>query len=98
MRIKISKKSLAIRIFQQYRLFMFYKIPIDTSTLSDANRELFANARLVVEELKMNAIAASQATNSNEPFLDLGAVIEDAYLRGLTNACLLRSTDLKAMH
>ncbi len=77
---------------------MFYKIPIDTSTLSDTSRELFANARLVVEELKMNAIAASQSANSNEPFLDLGAVIEDAYLRGLTNACLLRSTDLKAMH
>ena len=77
---------------------MFYKIPIDTSTLSDTNRELFANARLIVEELKLNAIAASQSANSNEPFLDLGAVIEDAYLRGLTNACLLRSTDLKAMH
>ena len=77
---------------------MFYKIPIDTSTLSDTNRELFANARLVVEELKMNAIAASQATNSNEPFLDLGAVIEDAYLRGLTNAGLLQPLDLKFVH
>lgn len=77
---------------------MFYKIPMDTSTLSDTNRELFANARLVVEELKMNAIAASQATNSNEPFLDLGAVIEDAYLRGLTNAGLLQPLDLKFVH
>lgn len=77
---------------------MFYKIPIDTSTLSETNRELFANARLVVEELKMNAIAASQATNSNEPFLDLGAVIEDAYLRGLTNAGLLQPLDLKFVH
>ena len=77
---------------------MLSKIPEITDSMSPEARAFFTEARKAVESLKMTAIAASQNTNPDEPFLDLGAVIEDAYLKGLTNSALGGPVAMKYLH